>query len=65
MADLGGGGGGGGKGGAVAPPFGRWSALFSCAAGWMILTEILQLQCSGGSRGDPEVQRNPPFQQRP
>ena len=27
-----------GGGGAVAPPFGRWSALFSRAAGWTILT---------------------------
>ena len=26
----------GGKGDAVAPPFGRWSALFSPAAGWTI-----------------------------
>ena len=34
----------GGKGGAVEPPFGRCSALFSRAAGWTILTEILQLQ---------------------
>ena len=31
---------GGFRGGAVAPPFGRWSALFSRAAGWTILTVI-------------------------
>ena len=40
------GGGGGGKGGAIAPPFGRWSALFSRAPGWTIILTVMGLHAT-------------------